>query len=119
MDTNGSTESFELVTEDNNGEGKAKTDGRNSFRVHHLKSEKEEVCVCVCVRFQCFVLLHFLSSVIRRRVGSSGAVLWHAALQLRAQPQSVPKNRLAQALQQRKVKLKKQEKWFWAASGSV
>lgn len=31
MDTNGSTESFELVTEDNNGEGKAKTDGKNGF----------------------------------------------------------------------------------------
>lgn len=46
MDTNGSTESFELVTEDNNGEGKAKTDGGNRFSGHNLKSEKEEVCVC-------------------------------------------------------------------------
>ncbi|CAF99367.1 unnamed protein product, partial [Tetraodon nigroviridis] len=30
MDTNGSTESFELVAEDNNGEGKAKTDAPSS-----------------------------------------------------------------------------------------
>lgn len=28
MDTNGSTESFELVTEENNGEGKGKTDSK-------------------------------------------------------------------------------------------
>lgn len=33
MDTNGSTESFELVTEDNNGEGKAKTDRKNVIYV--------------------------------------------------------------------------------------
>lgn len=33
MDTNGSTESFELVAEDNNGEGKAKTDGESAFSV--------------------------------------------------------------------------------------
>lgn len=43
MDTNGSTESFELVTEDNNGEGKAKTDGKNVFfiffYVQNIKSD--------------------------------------------------------------------------------
>lgn len=32
LDTNGSTESFELVTEENNGDGKPKTDGRNSAK---------------------------------------------------------------------------------------
>lgn len=32
LDTNGSTESFELVTEENNGDGKSKTDGRNSAK---------------------------------------------------------------------------------------
>lgn len=31
LDTNGSTESFELVTEENNGDGKAKTDSRSTF----------------------------------------------------------------------------------------
>lgn len=48
MDTNGSTESFELVTEDNNGEGKAKTDGENICFILspeseiRLRAEKEE-----------------------------------------------------------------------------
>lgn len=51
MDTNGSTESFELVTEDNNGEGKAKTDGENvvflgffcpKYKIR-LRAETEEV----------------------------------------------------------------------------
>lgn len=32
LDTNGSTESFELVTDENNGEGKGKTDGRSAVR---------------------------------------------------------------------------------------
>lgn len=34
LDTNGSTESFELVTEENNGEGKGKTDSRSTFLVN-------------------------------------------------------------------------------------
>lgn len=44
MDTNGSTESFELVTEDNNGEGKAKTESRNavSFPISRMKVEKSD-----------------------------------------------------------------------------
>lgn len=40
-------------------------------------------------------------------MGSSGAVLRDAPLQLGAQPQSVPKNRLAQTLQRRKVKTRR------------
>lgn len=32
LDTNGSTESFELVTDENNGEGKGKTDSRCFLR---------------------------------------------------------------------------------------
>ena len=43
MDTNGSTESFELVTEDNNGEGKAKTDGENILFCPQSKIWKEKV----------------------------------------------------------------------------
>lgn len=40
MDANGSTESFELVTEENNGEGKAKADSRSTFEVQvHLLIE--------------------------------------------------------------------------------
>lgn len=33
LDTNGSTESFELVTEENNGDGKGKTDSRSTFNL--------------------------------------------------------------------------------------
>lgn len=36
-------------------------------------------------------------------MGTSGAVLWNAAFQLGAQPQSVSEDRLAQTLQQRQV----------------
>lgn len=45
----------------------------------------------------------FLSSIIWRRVGPFGTVFRHAPLQLRAQPQSVSKDRLAQTVQQREV----------------
>lgn len=40
IDTNSSTESFELVTEDNNGEGKAKTESRKTVYVQRC-SEAE------------------------------------------------------------------------------
>lgn len=47
-----------------------------------------------------------LSPFIWRRVGPSWTVLWHAPLQLWAQPQSVSKDCFTQALQQREVKTK-------------
>lgn len=47
------------------------------------------------------------SSVVWRWVGASWTVLRHAPLQLRAQPQSVSKNRFAQTVQQWKVKKEK------------
>lgn len=46
------------------------------------------------------------SAFIWRWVGPSWTVLWHAPLQLRAQPQSVSKDRLAQTVQQREVEKK-------------
>lgn len=61
MDTNGSTESFELVTEDNNGEGKAKLDGKSIFHDQHLKLDSEQE-----KRRRCdssVVTLHFFSSI--------------------------------------------------------
>ncbi|KAM6974027.1 LOW QUALITY PROTEIN: protein FAM91A1 [Tautogolabrus adspersus] len=54
LDTNGSTESFELVTEENNGEGKAKTDS--------LSSEDEWVPLELCFGMPLF------SSELNRKV---------------------------------------------------
>lgn len=121
MDTNGSTESFELVTEDNNGEGKAKTDGRNSFYVHNLKSEKE-VRVCVCV-----IPVFCPSALFQLRHPKTSGFLWSCALACRSSaPSSTakcaeksPRTNSAAAKGEVKKEKKKQEKWLWAASGSV
>lgn len=42
LDTNGSTESFELVTEENNGDCKGKTDGMSISFFEHLCFEDFE-----------------------------------------------------------------------------
>lgn len=139
LDTNGSTESFELVTEEN-GDGKGKTEGwwfilfqmylqvcvqgfffcRLFWVLGRVKGVGQMGLKCdkwcrlnskAGLSFRCLMLFLpcqslSLSSFIWRWVGPSWTVLWHAPLQLRAQPQGLSKDCLTQTLQQREVKVK-------------